>query len=284
MSTKDSFCLETILPNEIVEDITAPWYILGLQGLHDEPVGSEQSRIKAYFASEDEAKSASTQLDSVKASFSIYLVQNQDWNAKWRESMQPAKITNTVWVSPTWLPPPEDKAKVWIKIEPKMAFGTGHHETTRLASRALIANKKWLTNKTVIDIGTGSGILCFIATHFGAKSALGLEIDKECSENLAENKHLNDSQNRVDFIIGTIESLKQDFYFDCLVMNMLSHEFLPILACAVAHIKIKGKVILSGILIEEREKIISEAKNVGCVLIRERQEKEWWSGVFRRDE
>jgi ribosomal protein L11 methyltransferase len=214
-----------------------------------------------------------------------YVDGKQDWNAKWRESMEPAQIAEGVWVSPAWLEPPESGRKAWIKIEPKMAFGTGHHETTRLAARALIERGGFVAGRSALDIGTGSGILCFVANYLGARAALGVEIDGDCLENLAEN--LRDNPPRqggsVRFAIGTLDSVINDERFDIVVMNMLSTESTPLLKQISAVIKNESLLIWSGILAGERGEVIGIAKKFGFALSSVQTENEWWCGAFVRE-
>ena len=105
--------------------------------------------------------------------------------------MKPALLANGFWVSPLWLTPPAS-AKYWIKIEPKMAFGTGHHETTRFTAVAIIACRRRINHSRILDIGTGSRVFCFTADACGASSCLGVEIDLQCCENLAEIRRENE--------------------------------------------------------------------------------------------
>jgi ribosomal protein L11 methyltransferase len=196
--------------------------------------------------------------------------------------MEPAMVADGVWVSPAWLEPPKEGRKAWIKIEPKMAFGTGHHETTRLAARELIARGGLVGGKKVLDIGTGSGVLCFIADYLGAKMAVGVEIDEDCRENLAENLRDNPprSGGSVEFIIGTLNSVDTGQKFDVVIMNMISTESIPLLAQIRKMIKPGALLIWSGILADECGEVIEAAKNFGFRHDGRQTENEWWCGTF----
>jgi ribosomal protein L11 methyltransferase len=242
-----------------------------------------------YFEREDQAASAAAAFGetlSIDIPAIGYVDDKQDWNAKWRESMEPAQVAAGVWVSPAWLEPPEEGRAAWIKIEPKMAFGTGHHETTRLAAKALIEGGGAVVNKSVIDIGTGSGVLCFVADYLGAKRAVGVEIDGDCRENLAEN--LRDNPPRtggcVAFVIGTLDSIRinDDRRFDAVIMNMLLTESAPLLEQIIPIIQKDSVLIWSGILVDESEEAISAASSFGFGLSSTQTENEWWCGTFTR--
>ena len=242
-----------------------------------------------YFEREEQAASAATAFAetlSIDTPAVGYVDDKQDWNAKWRESMEPAQIAAGVWVSPAWLEPPKEGRAAWIKIEPKMAFGTGHHETTRLAAKALIEGGDSVVNKSVIDIGTGSGILCFAADYLGAKRAVGVEIDGDCRENLAENLRDNPPRTggNVAFIIGTPDSIRvnNDRCFDAVIMNMLLTESAPLLGQIVRIIKKDAALIWSGILVDESEEAVNAASGFGFKLSSALIENEWWCGTFAR--
>lgn len=281
----ENYCVSCVIQTDD-RDLAMPvWFALGMQGSEEETV-ENGIRIKVYFADLPTAEQARIDLEQ-RAPLSPVLVskvENQDWNARWRESMKPAKLANHFWVSPTWLPPTGKEGDKWIKIEPKMAFGTGHHETTRLASKAIISKKKWLKGKRVLDIGTGSGVLCFVADICGARCSLGVEIDPDCLENLNENLLQNAPSGVIDFLIGSLDSIKPLVSFDLIVMNMLITESTPLLTQVGNMLEPGGLLIWSGILTEERDTAIERAGLLSnCKLQKENTEHEWWSGIFIKE-
>jgi len=273
----------TITITEDQNDLaTAIGYGCGTCGCVEEQIGRD-IKLTFCFAQESEAESAAA---SFAETLSIdnpaieFVPDNQDWNAKWRESMEPAQIADGVWVSPTWLEPPKEGRRAWIKIEPKMAFGTGHHETTRLAARMLIDNGGAVAGKQVLDIGTGSGVLCFVADYAGAKSCLGVEIDEVCRENLAENLQDNPPRGSIEFLIGTLDAVDKSREFDIVVMNMLSTESIPLLA-QISEMTKKGSMLIwSGILADEKDEVITAAEKIGFKLSGSQTENEWWCGLY----
>ncbi|MDR2727545.1 MAG: 50S ribosomal protein L11 methyltransferase [Chitinispirillales bacterium] len=275
-------CLTCIVTEEQQELASAIGYGNNMGGCVEEPCGSNVKLI-FYFDNKDDAVNAAESFTEILSAVStIEFVENQDWNAKWKESMEPAQIADGVWVSPKWLDPPQNPLTAWIKIEPKMAFGTGHHETTRLAAQEIINRKNEISGKSVLDIGTGSGILCFTANLSGAKLSLGVEIDSCCLENLAENRRDNPPLNKskVNFLIGSLSSLKETAKFDAVIMNMLYNESVPLLAQVKSLLKKDSLLIWSGILAEEQNDVIEQAKLFGFKLINSRIENEWWCGNF----
>jgi ribosomal protein L11 methyltransferase len=272
---------------DAIELASAIGYGCGVRGCVEGAQSGGRVALISYFELEEQALSAAAafaEMLSADNSSVEYVDGKQDWNAKWRESMEPAEVAPGVWVSPAWLEPPKRGRAAWIKIEPKMAFGTGHHETTRLAAGALIERGDSAAGKSVLDIGTGSGVLCFVAAHLGAAEAIGVEIDTDCVENLAENRTDNPPKagGTVKFIIGTIDSFRIDKSFDTVIMNMLSTESIPLLGQITAITK-KGSILIwSGILVDESDEIITAARNFGFGLLSTGTENEWWRGTFAR--
>jgi len=281
-----SYCLKCEIPEEYRDKVFVSWYSRGMLGCEEEGI-SGGIRFKVYFKERQAADEAVRDLSGTLliSPAEVLTIEDRDWNARWRETMKPARLARSFWVSPVWLPPSRlHKGDHWIKIEPKMAFGTGHHETTRLAAQALILNRKKVKNARILDIGTGSGILCFTADILGSSYCTGVEIDPVCRENLVENRLSNQVNGRIHFIIGTVNCLTGGRHFDIVTMNMLMTESLPQLNPVSRFLDSGGIMIWSGILIEEKNQAVKAAINNGFKLDREKTEHEWWCGVFKLTE
>ena len=163
-----------------------------------------------------------------------------------------------------------------------MAFGTGHHATTQLAAKAVQRTaRQLLPGFSFLDIGSGTGVLCFIAELYGAGFTVGIDIDPVCAENMAENRRCNPSSVPVGFIIGgTLDIFKSKTLFDCVVMNMIRTESEPLIEPIRLLLKPGGRLIWSGILIEEKQHVVAAARCQGFALEEETLEEEWWCGVF----
>jgi ribosomal protein L11 methyltransferase len=280
---KTTFYLLLDIPSDSYETALGKCIEFDMMGCEEQET-PEGIQIRAYFKDEETARKASRELKEKNPAIKSDLeaVEDRDWNAKWRENMSPARLAAGWYVSPVWLPPPRS-AKHWIKIEPKMAFGTGHHETTRLAAQAVIAQKRHIKGRRVLDIGTGSGVLCFVAGLCGAKSCAGVEIDVDCLGNCAENLRSNASHAITGFAIGSINCLKGRNLFDLIVMNMLLTESAPLLPAAASLLAPAGTLVWSGILTDEHREAVKQAASSGLALDSEKRENEWWCGTFRTD-
>lgn len=280
----ETYCLEcTILKNQ-KELALVVFYAAGMLGSEEKENG-ENIILLCYFDTRNGAEQAENNVTEIisTAKTSIFEVEERDWNEKWRDSIEPVQVSENIWVSPKWLMPPLKEDDHLIKIEPKMAFGTGHHETTRLTAQAIltidISDKK---TPTLLDIGTGSGILCFISDYKGYQTSLGIEIDPNCAGNIIENKNDNRAEHRVDFIIGTVKSIKEKGVFDTIVMNMLRSHSEPHLDICTKILKSDGHLVWSGILQVEKGAVIKYAHIKGWEVIAESTEGEWWCGILKR--
>jgi ribosomal protein L11 methyltransferase len=281
-----AYCLTCVLTPEASELAQAVWYGLGMLGCEEEAAG-DKIRLKCYFPDSASLHAAEFHLmdQNPGQPIAITVVPDEDWNAKWKKSMKPVEVVPGTWVSPAWLRPPLSPGQRWIKIEPKMAFGTGHHETTRLACKALsgLAGRTALGPR-VLDIGTGSGILCFVSECLGFSLALGIDIDPVCSSNLSENRRKNSLKSRACFAIGSIDMIKAISLFDVVVMNMISSEGLPLVDRVFSHLSPGGFFIWSGLLLEEKNVIRKKAEEKNFILASDSRENEWWCAVFRKKE
>jgi ribosomal protein L11 methyltransferase len=278
-----AYCLTCELTLEAAELVQAAWYGLGMLGCEEESIGQGKVRLKCYFRDSVSLHTAEFRLMDISPSLPLFItiVADQDWNATWKKNMKPVSVANGIWVSPAWLRPPLRQGDHWIKIEPKMAFGTGHHETTRLAGQGIMALKPLLPARAqILDIGTGSGILCLIAACAGCERAFGIDFDPVCLPNLAENKRKNRIGSRLAFAVVTIDTIQAESCFDCVVMNMISLDGLPLLSRIYSLIKPKGFFVFSGLLLEERKTILATALSHGFRLHGQAHENEWWSGTF----
>ena len=182
--------------------------------------------------------------------FEIAVVEDQDWVQRNREQFQPIRISNRVWIVPTWHRALSEDT-INISLDPGAAFGTGSHPTTRLCLQWLDANLKAAARQTVLDYGTGSGILAIAAMKLGAAKACGVDIDPVAVEVARHNAAQNDVV--VRFADGQSEV---DFVADILVANILANPLRMLAPLLAAHTKPGGALVLAGILIDQAEELI----------------------------
>ncbi len=169
----------------------------------------------------------------------------EPWHLSWKDNFTPIYVHDKIAVIPDWEEEIPDYEHV-IKIKPGMAFGTGHHETTFLMLEALL--KYNLSDKSILDLGTGSGILAIAAKSLGANQIIGVEYDSICEENFMENLELNNVSD-IDFIQGDA-STWMNFNFDVVLANINRNILLEI----IPNMKnATGIIFLSGLLTSDEE-------------------------------
>ena len=169
-------------------------------------------------------------------------IKGEDWNEEWEKNyFKPILLDNLCVVHSTFHKDVPD-AKYDIVIDPKMAFGTGHHDTTSQMMRLILALQ--LEGKNVIDMGTGTGILSFLAKMRGAEEVTGIEIDLPAYENAVENAVLNKCD--VSFIHGDASNLKEIKKSDYLFANINRNIILQDIDKYAAALKDNGEMLLSG--------------------------------------
>ena len=156
-----------------------------------------------------------------KISFTKEEIPNQNWNAVWESNFKPVEVNKELIIYAPFHEVNVNEYNYSIEIQPQMSFGTGHHQTTYLLSKAIL--KEELNEKTVLDVGTGTGILGLLASKKGAKTVLGTEIDQGSFENALENIKRNNISNFQVKLgdIATVPNVKYDFIIANINKNVL---------------------------------------------------------------
>lgn len=184
-------------------------------------------------------------------------IETKNWNEEWEKHyFEPIVIGNECVIHSSFhknIP----AAKYDIVIDPKMSFGTGHHETTSLMIGELL--KIELEGKTVLDMGCGTSVLAILASQRGAKKIVAIDIDTWCVENSIENIALNKVEN-IEVLLGGAELLK-DMQFDIILANINRNILLADMAKYAACLSSGGELYMSGFYEEDIHLIEAEAFN-----------------------
>lgn len=192
-----------------------------------------------------------------------------NWNAEWEKNFQPVLIAERVGIRA----PFHEKmnAEIELVIEPKMSFGTGHHQTTSLMIEMMLNHD--LKQKSILDFGSGTGVLAILAAKLQAKKIVAIDNEKWAYENAQENCTRNDCQ-FVEHILGTeLESAPASF--DFLLANINRNVILKNLVKWNTHLASNAVILLSGILLSDEKDIIDEAKKNG-LSYKTKLEKDGW--------
>lgn len=198
-------------------------------------------------------------------SITVQMLPDRNWGEEWREHFHLMHIGKRLYVGPPWekdLPEDAPADALHIFIEPGQAFGTGSHETTRLCLRVL--EELVRPETSLLDAGTGSGILSIAAVKLGATFATGVEYDPVCEENFHFNTALNGVAAKVRFVLSArplegVEACRREGHPlpNLIVCNMLSERFIPILPELAAP---RLPLLLSGFLLSEEMAVREEVE------------------------
>ncbi|MCP4704904.1 MAG: 50S ribosomal protein L11 methyltransferase [candidate division Zixibacteria bacterium] len=248
-----------IVSNYIIENLAA-----GLI-LEDEE-GTDSIGIKFYlpdnFDSEYKKKlldflnSIDSNLDFSDKSIKTKDVPDIEWVNVFKDSVQPVFIDNVV-IRPSWITIP-NKDCIDLIIEPKMAFGTGKHETTRLCIKAILRHLG--EGKSFFDLGCGNGILSILASKMKATRIKGSDIDPIAIDDARENIVINNVADKIEYQIGSIEIAQQEKPYDFFVANIIKKTILELYNRIDSCTETGGIIVLSGLLLEDKEAIIAKLK------------------------
>jgi len=211
------------------------------------------------------------------------IVPDEDWNKTWKERFQPFAITPRLVIKPSWeayQPGPSEKI---IELDPGMAFGTGHHASTKLALAFIedLFHSNVAAPVTVLDVGTGTGILAMAAALFGADEALAIDNDPEAVTVARENIARNNLQKVVTASDADLEKIVRRF--DLVIANIIHDTLIELAAELAARLAPKGKLILAGILAGPQTGNIRAAYTaLGLIHQETRSEGEWSALLFAK--
>lgn len=217
-------------------------------------------------------------LDSKSIAYTIEEIQPQNWNALWEESFQPVIVDNFCIVRADFHKTLPD-VKYELIIQPKMAFGTGHHATTHM----VIQNMQFLdfTGKIVFDYGAGTGILAILAAKLGCQRVDALDIERESFENIQENTLKNNVSGVVP-LLGTLDVIKGEKMYDIILANINRNILLKSAERLHELLKNEGSILLSGILNEDIDTVVKKYTSTGFLLDRISNENNWSCLLFHK--
>ena len=200
-----------------------------------------------------------------------------DWQAVLRQHHQPLRVGG-VWVRPPWVEPTGDPE---IVLEPGMAFGTGSHETTRLCLIAVVAALDAHPVKSLLDVGTGSGILALVALrHRPELSAVACDVDPDAIDSAREAARRNRLEDRLDLRVGGLQPAWGQF--DLVVANLQWNVFRTETSKIAAAVRPGGLLLTSGLLLDQAAPMIELARISGLHLQQQQQNGEWCLLAFSR--
>jgi ribosomal protein L11 methyltransferase len=211
----------------------------------------------------------------VVMNYSTAILPDQDWNESWKKGFTRLDVGDRFSVLPPW--EPLQPGRINLIIDPGMAFGTGHHETTR-SCLVLMDRYDGRTGKEhFLDLGCGTGVLAIAASKLGFREVVAADTDPLATEATRMNVELNGVSN-VAIRDGSIEQTEGNF--DCIAANIISGVLVGLAPALAARIKPSGLCILSGILAEQADEVIAAMSDAGLKLREPYPDGKWISLVM----
>ncbi|WP_026676357.1 50S ribosomal protein L11 methyltransferase [Fictibacillus gelatini] len=208
-------------------------------------------------------------------------VNEEEWATAWKKYYKPVKISEKITITPTWEDyTPVSSDEVIIELDPGMAFGTGTHPTTVMCLQAI---EKYIKNgDTVIDVGTGSGVLSIAAANLGASKVKAYDLDEVAVNSARLNVKLNKAQDRVE--VGQNNLLNNiDGPVDMIVGNLLAEIILRFVQDAARVLKKGGLFITSGIIQGKKHEVREELINSGFSIVETLEMEDWVAFIARNE-
>ena len=212
-------------------------------------------------------------------SHTVEVLENKNWNEEWEKSLTLIRISDRVVIHPDFIEYTPSTDEVELIITPKMSFGTGEHQTTKLMVRAIERNTK--TGMRVLDVGSGTGVLAIAALKFGATYAVAVDNDEWCLENAVENGQLNACGDSLKILIGTVDDVPERD-FDIVVANIQKNVLMEIAPNLLAKVKQGGILLLSGLLRQDEEDIKKQYQSAGAEFWELTTLDEWIGMMFKK--
>lgn len=271
--------------------------------LEDLPASSNRTapaaqHIKAYLPLDESYESKMASLDnyieslknifpdSGPASVTSETIMGEDWAHAWKSFFRPMRLTERIVVRPSWEDFTAKKEDIVLEIDPGMAFGTGSHASTHLSLRALEdiiltgAFRKKFPQISVLDVGTGTGILGMAAAKLGAYRVLGIDIDPEAIKTASENVQKNALGDKMAVISRDLTEITENF--SIILANITYLDLVRLCPLLFARLEEEGVLILSGILADQIQDLSNVYKGHGFSVLSTSREGEWVCAVLTK--
>ncbi len=212
--------------------------------------------------------------DEFKIEYTFSEIEQINWNSEWEKNFDPIEVDRKCTVRAPFHPAKNFEYE--IVIEPKMSFGTGHHETTFMMLQFILEND--FKNKTVLDMGCGTAVLAILAEMRGASKLDAIDIDEWCFENSMENIQRNDCKN-ISVYLGDA-SLLSDREYDVIIANINRNILLNDMQTYMESLNDVGELYLSGFYLEDLPIITETCNNLGFTFVENKEKNNWVAAKF----
>ena len=255
--------------------------------IDDELINKDRTHsiIHMYIAESDNAVEAVSYLRErftacgIESEIKCELVDDTDWNENWKKYFKAFEIGERLAICPSWETYNNTDNRTVISLDPGAAFGTGSHATTSLCLEIL--EKQVTGNTTVLDIGTGSGILAIAADLLGAKSAIGVDIDAQSVKTATQNAEINGVSEKTEFLVGDLAD-KISGKYDIVCANIVADVVIRLFDNVADFMKDDGILIVSGIIDMRAAEVEVAAVAHGFKICESFTREEWHAYVLKK--
>ncbi|MDD5723715.1 MAG: 50S ribosomal protein L11 methyltransferase [Syntrophales bacterium] len=268
VAVQDSFNSPTVCTQETVQSYL-PW---------SRTVKKQTDRITAYI---DSLSSLFPKLE--KPSLSTKTIADPDWGEQWKKYFKPLRVSDNIVIKPTWERYSPAGSDIIVDIDPGMAFGTGQHSSTMMcivAIEDILLKDGSREERTVLDVGTGTGILAICASKLGVRAVTGIDIDPKAVEIAGKNIVINGVEDRVEIMNRDITMFNGSF--DMIVANLISGVLIQLNKHLISLTKAGGYIIASGITEHDAKDVEKIFCNGDITLHNTQIDKEWVCYTFRK--
>ncbi|NIJ50896.1 50S ribosomal protein L11 methyltransferase [Dyadobacter arcticus] len=206
-------------------------------------------------------------------------LEKKNWNEEWEKSYEPIEVGDQIRVRATFHEP-DSAFKHDLLIQPKMSFGTGHHETTWLVMNEQLSLPH--NGLSIMDVGCGTGILSVLAAKLGATSLLGFDIDEWAVENTVENFEMNELSLETEVFQGTIDKVQENKIFGGILANINRNILLSEIPKYIQHLQSGGWLVTSGFYETDQADIEQCALQNSLKKLRSNTRNQWACVVFEK--
>ncbi|MFP4025510.1 MAG: 50S ribosomal protein L11 methyltransferase [Thiohalospira sp.] len=270
--------IDAINPEMVTEILIAELNDIGYESYDEEDDGLKAYILEKFFDFEAVKKLQVNNLTDCKINYSWQVIKTQNWNEVWEKSFDPITVDGQCIIkAPFHSGTP--KLKYEIIIEPKMSFGTGHHETTYLMLKTMLGLD--FENKTVLDMGCGTGVLAILAKLKGAKEVTAIDINEWAYINTLENIEKNKCSD-IKVLQGDAALLTNQTY-DIILANINRNILMSDISKYANVLKNNGILLLSGLYDRDLQMIRDEAEGNQLKYIQHKEKHSWVAAIFHKD-
>jgi ribosomal protein L11 methyltransferase len=263
------------------EIVTGVLWELNISGLME-----EENFLKVFVNEDDISKRVIKKLlgklmeEQLITDFSVEekRLENRNWNEEWEKNLNVIGVTDKIVIKPSYKEYKPLKSEIVITIDPKMSFGTGEHQTTKLMLKLIEKHLK--QGMKILDVGSGTAVLSIAAIKLGAELAIAIDDDELCLVYGNENCRINSIENKIDIRTGEIKDIEEKD-FDLVFANIQKNVLIEIADQIKYRLKEDGLVFLSGLLDGDERDIVKHYTKIEFQLIDKLQLDEWIAVAFR---